>query len=191
LASEKFKKVDFGLTEKNTNVQYASINEIAVKINSLVELAHRWIRSQAQQQQAFRAGARLKLDDTHKELDQERQLFENTAGRKKILSDQIYNAEINGESVSVEKSELEQLNAGLEVARLKIDELAQEKVRLEKTLQDFKGRGMSAERKQIYVDEFISPLLKGLESIKAYGSRVRSESDMLEGALFLDVQENQ
>lgn len=150
-----------GFSKKSNGIVFFKPGTLMSRLKSLTNWGDQWMSSQEQQQQAFYAGSRQRLDKTQVEIAA-------VKGRIQGLEDQIWKKELDPETEALLR-EIEGLRQELQEqkdALLALEQEEQELIEITSVHQDAAG---SAEERQLYLNELIYPLLEGMSKTKSFG----------------------
>jgi len=189
LASPDFKKINFGLTDKNRSVQFVKVGQVIEKARGLIGWSNQWMDSRGRKAQAFKAGGERPLDEAKANIAEKEGELKEARDSIILLEDEIWNLESKGTDTSAQKVQLEELKNQAKTKQLELDDARERKEDIENIVQKPEEDAVDPALRKLYLDEVVYPVLEGLKSIKAYGLRVTVDGDAFESSVFLNVED--
>ena len=190
-SSPDFERVNQGLTDHNRAIQFVKFGALVNEMKTVIEWANNMSYSQDEKQLAFRHGAQLRLNDVKKSIDDANQEIQKLENDIVLLDDEIWNMESKGEDTSFTQLKLKEAKEKIEEKKNKLKLAFEQKKELTDTIEGYKQRTVDPALRRTYLDEFIYPVLKGFESIRACGMRatINQEEEVVSSELFIDIIE--
>lgn len=187
-ASDAYKAVRLADHPQSRAIQFIRIDEAAAALQNVLTWAKTRQAAQDAQKEAFQKGSAQRLADVVKEMESQKQEFEETKKRIAALNDEIEKLESQQVDAAMQRADLEQSQ---EKAKALEEGITDAQAR-QKELEDIR-RGYDrylAERKSREEIEanVVSPLLKSFMSLKSWGVRTTLENGAFESNLFLKVE---
>lgn len=186
-----FRSVNIGLTDLNRGVQFVEFRKFAKEIRSVIKWAETRSSSKDEKKLAFKRGAEMKLEETKTNIAN---LKVEVSGLEKdylAIEDEIWNIESIGKDVSAKRAELQDLGQKIKDKKDDLKALTDQERDLKITVDDFAHEPVSPELRKQLIEKAVSPILNGLESINAVGTRMTIDQveGVLEANMYIDIAE--
>lgn len=187
-ASDAYKTVHLADYPQSRAIQFIRIDEAAAALQNVLTWARTRQAAQGAQKEAFQKGSARRLADVVKEMESQKQEFEETKERIAALNDEIEKLESRQVDAAMQRADLEQskekakaLEEGITDAQARQKELEEIRRGYDRYLVERKNRG------EIEAN-VVSPLLKSFMSLKSWGVRTTLETGAFESNVFLKVE---
>lgn len=186
-SNASFKILNKGLTDKNIGMQFYKVDEFAFKFASVLEWSNSWMVANDQKKEAFKDGAKLRLTQVQKQIEEEETALKEAEQSMKDIETKIKEMETAGQDASAEKTRLQELNSNISGMRQDIEANVQEAMSIEDTINAYStGSGDTAQRKA-YFDHVVVPLIDSFKTIEGIGVVSTMSSDALETKMFMKL----
>lgn len=187
-ASEAFKEINLGLTDKNRSVQFLKIGEVIEKMKGIIEWSAQWVTAKDKKTRAFKTGSEKPLEEVKADIALKEEELKGIRDQIISLEDSIWNKEAEGEDVSSRQAQLNSLKIQLDSKKAEITAANERQEELAKVVQEYDTHQQDEELRKLYFDELVYPLMEGLKSIIAYGLRVTASDKALESSILLKIK---
>lgn len=181
VSSPLFKRLDQGLTDKNSSLQFVRSAALIDEMKKALGWGRQWNDARVKQARAFQAGRVRRLEDVQIEKRKKESELQELKSQLEALKDKIQNSE---EASQVGQQEEKDLKASIEK---KIQELVQVQDQ-EANLQDLinkERKNAFGDKQEVLYDQVIDPLMDGIKSMEAYGMRSQKEASSLKSDVFI------
>ncbi len=184
-----FKKVNQGLTDKNNSVFFLNLNEIVHQGRGIIEWSVNQMKAKAGRQRAFKEGMEKRGGELKSDLSEQESQMKKLQSDLKTAQDELAVLKAQGQDQAASLAKIDQLEKQIETQQENIKSLRDNQTQLEETLAGFKEEKADPELIGLYVDKVVFPILEGLQSYKAMGSRMVFGEEALESTTFIKVEE--
>lgn len=184
-ASEAFKQIDKGLSDKNMNVFFARLGILANKLEDLIEWANGWAESQQQQRQALKAGSEQRLQIVDNDLKQLQAGIDDLNKQIAEVTAHIEDFKSKSMDTSASTEELNGLNKMVEAKKADMASMNSQRDELLELIGNYQDTGLSAQKRELFLQQLVYPLINGLSSIEAFGGRTTIKDGVFESNMLL------
>jgi len=188
LKQDVFSPTDFDLNSEHTSVQWIRFGTIFEKVSGLIELGNSLMAAQDARQDAFQAGSERRLADKRNELVTKEQELAGQKERLTVLDGEITNLTAQSMDATTQQEQLAQLKEQIVFSENEIVNIKNQITELENVSAGFKKRSIGPALRKLYIDEAIKPVLKGLQSIDAFGAQTDFKEGLIETKMFLKIR---
>jgi len=182
-----FKEIDKGLSDKNLNVFYVRLGDLAGKFEDLVKWGNSWNESQQRQRQALKAGSEQRLEIVLKDLVQLEGDIEDLNKETEDINQHIAEFKEQGLDASASEEELNNITSMIENKRKDIVTIEAQRDELQELIDTYEDKGISKEKRELVLKKLVYPLIDGLRSIEVLGGRATVKGDVFESNLLLKI----
>lgn len=192
LANEDFKAINFGLTDKNNAIYYLKCDALLKKVKGICEWGFGWVSLASAQAKAVQQNLEREIEWLEKDIKEKESELEVLQATLKSRRNEIENLQSQGLDVTAQQQELARLEDNL---RFKKGELNLTKKDLEEKEGSMDITSASPMAKvdaaliRLYLDKAIYPILEGIQTVKAVGSRSVLNENILELQSFTKTEE--
>ncbi|MBU4333834.1 MAG: DUF3352 domain-containing protein, partial [Candidatus Omnitrophica bacterium] len=186
-----FRSVNIGLTDVNKGVQFLALNKVIKEIRSVVNWVNKKSSIKDEKQLAFKRGAEMKLAEARGNLEKLKDEVSVLEKDYSKIEDEVWDIESIGKDVSGKRAELKDLDQKIKDKKIDIKMLIEQENEFKATVDEF-GRGsLSPELRKQLMDKAVFPILNGLESINAVGTRfsIDQNEGFVESNMYIDIIE--
>ncbi len=187
--TEAFKNVNFGLTDKNNLVLFVKLDSLFRRLHTIAQWGVTQVEMRSQRMQAFKEGMKGRLEYTRKDLIKEETDLKTLNSDLNNTKAQLKNLQTQGQDVTEPLTKIDHLEKQIETKNDSIKRSQDNISQLEETMQSLEEDKTNPELTKLYVEKAIIPILDGLESYRALGSRAVFNEGVIESTLFLKKTE--
>ncbi|HBR14809.1 MAG TPA: hypothetical protein DD723_04600 [Candidatus Omnitrophica bacterium] len=185
LASESFRSVHDGGTDKNINIQFFKTDDLLQQLEETFGWANNWVSTTDKSKLAFKAGAEKRLADTKNGVPLQEGELKDMQVRVDALDKQIAELGAQGLPKDDKEKELQSLKEEMDNKQKDLVAAREQVAELEEVIQGYEKHTKDAAQRQMLLDDLVYPLFKGLRSIKAVGAQTTvDEGSMRTTVLF-------
>ncbi|MBP9853440.1 MAG: DUF3352 domain-containing protein [Candidatus Omnitrophica bacterium] len=185
VSNAAFKILNQGLTDKSIGVQFYKMDEIAFKMAGILEWSNNWITANDQKKEAFKSGARMRLTQVQKEIEDEEAELKQKEQQVKDLEKIIVDLETAGQDAAAQKNELQILNNKIKDYKYDIATNVQNAMKIEESMDAYSTT--DNQKRQLYIDHVMIPVVDSLKVIEGVGIKSLMSSDSMDGSVFLKL----
>ena len=185
-ASDSFK--DVGLKEQSTGQQFVKVDVLMQKLNELLGWYNQSLTAADEKKEAFKAGSEKRLQDLSNEVTMKQGELKDNQEKMEVLKKQV--AELQSQS-----KDTTALNKELNDTQITIDQLTkdlnisqQRKEDLDQVLKGYATYAQTAERRQYYMDQMVSPWIRAFGYMNVYGGRTTIDKNVIGFKMSLGLQ---
>jgi len=180
-----FKPLTLGETEAARNVQFVRVGQLTRKVKEIVGWSTQRVSQRDKNRLAFKSGGQRRLEDIQLRIEEHTKRIEEIKAQLVVLEDEIWEGESQGQDVTDKKKEMEQFKDQRVKREMELEAEYERKEEQEAIVSSYGDRIQGVEKRQLYLEEIINPILDGLETIQAFGAKTTTETGVLESQLFL------
>lgn len=186
-SNASFKILNRGLTNKSIGVQFFKVDELAFKLASILEWSNNWIATNDQKKEAFKDGAKLRLAQIQKDIENDERELKQKEQKIKELETIIANMETGGQDASVQKSELKVFDAEVQDIKQDLEANVQDAMSIEETISSYSAASIENDNRKMYLNYVILPIVNSFKVIEGVGVNSIISSDSMETSLFMKL----
>jgi len=192
MANEDFKAINFGLTDKNNTISFLKVDLLLHRIRGICEWGFEWMSLLSKQLKASQERAEFEMEYYKKEIQTKESELASLKGSLRLIEKEIESLKSQELDASLQQEELSRLESRIEE---KQDEINISKENLEDREKHLTMINKSPMVKmdtsvvRLYLDKVVYPILEGLQTVKAVGSRTVFSENMLETQSFSKTEE--
>ncbi|MBI3617683.1 MAG: DUF3352 domain-containing protein [Candidatus Omnitrophica bacterium] len=186
-ASDAYKAVRLADYPQSRAIQFIRIDEAAAALQNVLTWAKTRQAAQGAQKEAFQKGSAQRLADVAKEMESQKQEFEETKKRIAALNDEIEKLESQQVDAAMQRADLEQSREKAKALEEGITDAQARQKELEEILRGYDRYLVERKNREEIEANVVSPLLKSFMSLKAWGVRTTLETGAFESNVFLKV----
>lgn len=184
-----FKNVDVGLTGKNNSVFFLKSDELLDRVHRVIEWQVAQAKARAAQQQAFKEGMEKRLEDSKGDLEKEEGELKALEENLRSMNDQLKNLQSQGMDVAETLTKIDLFEKQIETKKESIQKLKDSQTDIEDAIESFKEEKANPQMLELYVHQVVFPILDGLSSYKAIGSKSIFTDDGIESTMYIKKEE--
>lgn len=184
-----FKDVNVGLTDKNNSVLFLKMDDVLNRVRNMIEWWVAQTKARAAQQQAFKEGMEQRLEDSRKDLQQDEGKLQDLETSLQSTNDQLRGLQSQGLDVGEVLAKIDRLEKQIEAKKESIQKTKDNQTDIEETIQSFKEEKANPELMELYVRHVVFPIVDGLSSYKAVGSKAVFTEDAIESTVYIKKEE--
>lgn len=188
-SSAAFKNVNIGLTDKNNSVFFLKSDDLLDRVQKMIEWQVAQAKARAAQQQAFKEGMEKRLEDSKGDLEKEEGELKDFEESLRSMNDQLKNLQSQGSDVAQILTKIDHFEKQIETKKESIQKLEDSQTDIEDTIESFKEEKANPEMLGFYVQRVVFPILDGLSSYKAIGSKSILTDDGIESTMYIKKEE--
>lgn len=177
-ANKDFQAIDFGLTEKNNAAFFLKTDVLLRKVRGVCEWGVSWLSLMSTTLEAYQQKAEQYLDNLRRDIQIEQLELKSLKDNLQLTKEE---QEITNLQAKIKEKE-EKIN----LAKKDLEEKEQE---LENMIQNSPVAKIDLSLVRLYLDDVVYPILDGLETNKAIGSRSIFSENTVEAQTFFKVEE--
>lgn len=192
MANEDFKAINFGLTDKNNTVSFLKTDLLLHRIRGMCEWGFEWLSLLSKQLKASQERTELEVECFKKEIQMEESVLENLKANLRSVEKEIENLKSQELDTSLQQGELTRLESKIEEKQDEINISKKNLEEKEKRLTMINKSPMvemDTSIVRLYLDKVVYPILEGLQTVKAVGSRTIFSENTLETESFSKIEE--
>jgi len=180
-----FKSFVLGGTEKYRSIQFIKVDQSVQKLMDIFNWGMRWTLQKDRNKLAFRSGINKRLIAVKENIEELEFDLKQMREDMSTIKKHIQSLDAQNLNFKEKEEELAELQKNIQLKQQEINDGYAGKQEQEEILLDYNISTNSSELRQVYLNEIIYPLLGGLESIKAFGSKSMVNEEVIESRLFL------
>ncbi|HBG60924.1 MAG: hypothetical protein A2Y03_09400 [Omnitrophica WOR_2 bacterium GWF2_38_59] len=186
-----FRSVNIGLTDINRGVQFVSMDKFIKEIRSVINWVNVQSSTRDEKQLAFKRGVEMKLTETRGALEELKNEVSALEKDYTKLEDEIWDIESIGTDVSEKRAELKALDQKIKDKKNDVATLAGQESELKINIEELGEESVAQNLRKQLMDKAAFPILNGLESIKAVGTRftIDQNKGFIESNMYVDIDE--
>ena len=186
-----FRSVNIGLTDINRGVQFVSMDKFIKEIRSVINWVNVQSSTRDEKQLAFKRGVEMKLTETRGALEELKNEVSALEKDYTKLEDEIWDIESIGTDVSEKRAELKALDQKIKDKKNDVATLAGQESELKINIEELGKESVAQNLRKQLMDKAAFPILNGLESIKAVGTRftIDQNKGFIESNMYVDIDE--
>ena len=188
-SSAVFKNVNVGLTDKNNSVFFLKSDDLLDRVHRMIEWQLRQAKARAAQQQAFKEGMEQRLEDSKGDLEKEEGELKDLEENLRSTNDQLKSLQSQGMDVAEILTKIDHSEKQIEAKKESIQKLKDSQTDIEDAIQSFKEEKANPEMLELYVHQVVFPILDGLSSYKAIGSKAIFTDEGIESTMYIKKEE--
>ena len=188
-SSDRFKKVNGGLTDKNNSVIFLQLDDIMSNTRTIINWVTTQMMTKAGQDRAFQEGMIKRLADVKKKIAEEESEQKKFNNDLKSAKEKLKTLQAQGLDVTQTMITIDRLEKQIEAKQDTIKTSKTDQDELEDTVLNFKKEKADPELIKFYVDQALMPFLDGLKSFKTLGSRMVLSEGTIEMTAVIEVGE--
>jgi hypothetical protein len=187
---EDFKAVNHGLTEASNGMCFIKMAALLQKAEDICDWGLTWLTVMVEQQKKYRQILDTKLDSMTEEVAKDEAELGKLESDVKTLEKEMGDPDLQEADAAVKHDELEKLKEGLEAKQSEVDTKRE-------YLKDLEAKdqckspleNVDVPLVKLYLEEAVYPILEGLQSLKAIGSRTTYGENAIQGEYFSRIVE--
>lgn len=187
-ASDAYKAVHLADYPQSRAIQFIRIDEAAAALQNVLTWAKTRQAAQGAQKEAFQKGSAQRLADVAKEMESQKQEFEETKKRIAALNDEIEKLESQQVDAAMQRADLEQSQEKAKALEEGITDAQARQKELEEIRRGYDRYLVERKDREEIEANVVSPLLKSFMSLKSWGVRTTLETGAFESNVFLKVE---
>jgi len=186
-SNASFKILNKGLTSKNIGVQFYKVDELSFKLAAILEWSNSWVAANDQKKEAFKDGAKLRLTQVQKNIEEFERSLRDKEQIIKDLEAKIKEGEASGTDVTSDKTNLQELKTEADNYRQDIESNVQEAIDIEDTIKAYSSGSGDSEKRKVYLDHVVFPIIDSFKVIEGVGIVSTISPDAMETSLFMKL----
>ena len=187
-ASDAYKAVHLADDPQSRAVQFIRIDEAAAALRNVLTWARTRQAAQDARKEAFQKGSAQRLADVVKEMESQKQEFEETKKRIAALNDEIEKLESQQVDAAMQRADLEQSREKAKALEEGITDAQARQKELEDIRRGYDRYLVERKKREEIEANIVVPLFKSFMSLKSWGVRTTLETGAFESNLFLKVE---
>lgn len=187
LQNETFQSVNKGLTESNTGVFYAEVDELAFKVSSIVEWADEWSSANDKKKEAFKTGAEMRLMRVQETIEKDEKVLVETQSEVKQLRERVEQMRASGQDLGMLEKSLVRMEEKEQEIRGDIEANIDEALEIQETLKGYNKQGVSQEEREKFLYGIVFPLIDSFKAIDGLGVVTTMSDSAMETRMFMGL----
>jgi len=188
-SSVAFKNVNVGLTDKNNSVFFLKSDDLLDRGRKMIEWWVAQTKARTVQQQAFKAGMEQRLEDSKGDFKKEEGELKDLEAGLRSSNDQLKSLQQQGLDVAEILTKIDHFEKQIEAKKESIQKVKDNQTDIEDTIQSFKEEKANPELLELYVHQVVFPIVDGLSSYKAIGSKTIFTDEAIESTMYIKKEE--
>lgn len=184
VTNETFKVVDQGLTTDNIGVMYIEVDELAFKVNSILEWSNEWATANDRKKEAFKTGAELRLTQVQKNIEEDEKVLNEVAAEREELEARVEELRAAGQDLGMLQKSLTKLENDEAEIRGDIEASIDEALEIQETIKGYSKRAMPEEERAKYLNGIMYPLIDCFKTIEGFGTVTTMSEGAMETRIF-------
>ena len=188
-SSVAFKNVNVGLTDKNNSVFFLKSDDLLNRVRKIIEWWVAKTKARAVQQQAFKEGMEQRLEDSKGDLKKEEGELKELEASLRSSNDQLKSLQSQGLDVAEILTKIDHFEKQIEAKKESIQKVKDNQTDIEDAIQSFKEEKVNPQLLELYVNQVVFPIVDGLSSYKAIGSKAVFTDEAIESTMYIKKEE--
>jgi len=183
-----FKAIDKGLSDNNVNIFYLQMGLFANKVEDLLQWGNRWSESQQKNREAIKAGKEQRLTIVKQDMAQLQQDLAKLEKDQEATSERLSTSGTQDPQASATQEELTKTTDMIAAKKKDLETFEAERQELDGSIQDYDKSASDAEKREMFLQDFVHPVISGLSSVEAMGGHSTITGDIYESTILMKVK---
>ncbi|MDD5073350.1 MAG: DUF3352 domain-containing protein [Candidatus Omnitrophica bacterium] len=178
LENEDFKAVNHGLTGECNSVYFLKADVLMLRAKSICEWLYGWMVIAEKQAEKYKEMAKAKSGALASDIAEGEADLEKSAAILQALEKEIEGLKAQGADTAAKQAESDNLKEDIALKRNMLDEDKKNLEQMRASAERKPSQKMDLPLVKLYLDELVYPVMDGLQSVKAVGSRATFGNDV-------------